>query len=53
MTRGQLLASADSKELTLWQLYLEADAEEREFQRKVAEDRAKAKSWANGEDALG
>ncbi len=52
MTRKQLLTNADSRELTLWQYYLEADAEEREFQRKVAEDKRRAQELASGGDVL-
>lgn len=54
MTHRQLLAQADSRELTLWQLFFEADSEERAFQRKVAQDKARAKQLASGGgDVLG
>lgn len=52
MTRKQLLTHADSRELTLWQYYLEADAEERAYQQKVARDKARAKELAGGGDVL-
>jgi hypothetical protein len=38
MTVGQLLANADSRELSAWMVFLERDAEIREDRRKRAEE---------------
>lgn len=50
MTRRHLLAECDSRELTLWQCYLGADAERIEQQRKEAEVEANLKRWVNASD---
>lgn len=47
MTVGQLLGNCSSVELSLWQAYLQADSEEREYQRELAQKEAEARQWVN------
>jgi hypothetical protein len=47
MTRRQLLANVDSRELTLWQAYLTADAIHQEERREQAKKEAELKQWVN------
>lgn len=47
MTRRQLLANLDSRELTLWNAFLAADAQQQEEAREQAAKERELKKWVN------
>lgn len=50
MTVAQLKRHADSRELTLWQAFFEADARLQDERRQEAQKEAELKRWVNSKD---